>query len=299
ALEQDTIASTIQNYPAGKYVFFKPDTVVGKGGVPIPGAGQIKEDIMRAWEAQIKAAGLEINEQESCIDIKRGDNVFVVVTEKGKARQAASYSARRIILAIGNRGAPMKLGVPGEDLKLAVGPDPRALTHCMSCGGARREGQRFCPKCGAEFDKSSERQRLDDKVKYKLQDPDDYSDKKCIVVGAGNSAIEAAVDLCGLKREGDRISFIRSNQVTLVVRSDFKGDLKLGNKMNVYDCMDAGKIKVYFRTGIKEISEKEVELEDIQSKEVKARIPNDYVFALIGAEKPIKFLQSLGIKIAG
>jgi thioredoxin reductase len=299
ALEQDTVASTIQNYPAGKYVFFKPDTVTAKGGIPIPGAGEIKEDILQAWGKEIKAAGLVINEQESCVDIKRGDSVFLVLTEKGKARQPASYSAARIILAIGNRGAPMKLGVAGEDLKVPLPPDPRALTHCACCGGPRKETQRFCPRCGVEFDCSVASQRLDDKVKYKLQDPDDYSGKRCIIVGAGNSAIEAAVDLCGLKREGASISFARDNEVTLVVRSDFKGDLKLGNKMNVYDCMDAGKIKVYFRTGIKEMSEKEVVLIDIQSKEEKARLPNDYVFALIGAEKPIKFLQSLGIKISG
>ena len=81
------------------------------------------------------------------------------------------------------------------------------------------------------------------KVQFKLSDPDDYVNTKCIVVGAGNSSIEAAVDLAGLKRDGDRITFTRNNDVTLVVRSDFKGDLKLGNKMNVYDCIDAGKIK--------------------------------------------------------
>jgi len=135
------------------------------------------------------------------------------------------------------------------------------------------------------------------KVKYKLSDPDDFVDKKCIVVGAGNSAIETAVDLSGFKREGDSITFTRTNEVTLVVRSDFKGDLKLGNKMNVYDCIDAGRIKVLFRTGIKKITENEVVLEDVRSKEEKARVANDYVFALIGGEKPTKFLEGLGIKI--
>ena len=92
--------------------------------------------------------------------------------------------------------------------------------------------------------------------------------------------------------------FTRDNDVTLVVRSDFKGDLKLGNKMNVYDCIDAGKIKVFFRTQIMEITENEVVLADVRTpKEEKARIPNDYVFALIGGEKPTKFLEGLGIKI--
>jgi thioredoxin reductase len=135
------------------------------------------------------------------------------------------------------------------------------------------------------------------KVKYKLSDPDDYSGKKCVIVGAGNSAIEAAVDLSGFKRDGEKISFTRDNEVTLVVRSDFKGDLKLGNKMNVYDCMDAGKIKVYFRTEIKEITENEIVLMDTRSKEERARLANDYIFALIGGEKPTKFLEGIGIKI--
>jgi thioredoxin reductase len=81
------------------------------------------------------------------------------------------------------------------------------------------------------------------------------------------------------------------------VRSDFKGDLKLGNKMNVYDCIDAGKIKVFFRTEIKEIKENEVVIMDVRSKEEKARVPNDFIFALIGGEKPTKFLEGIGIKV--
>ena len=56
--------------------------------------------------------------------------------------------------------------------------------------------------------------------------------------------IEAAVDLCGFKRDRDRVTFVRDNEVTLVIRSDFKGDLKLGNKINVFDCIDAGRLSV-------------------------------------------------------
>src|SRR5262249_40688837 len=137
----------------------------------------------------------------------------------------------------------------------------------------------------------------DPKVKYKLSDPDDFAGKKCVIVGAGNLAIEAAVDLTGFKLGGDSFTFTRDNEVTLVIRSDFKGDLKLGNKMKVYDCMDGRKIKVFFRTEIKEITEKQIVLMDVRSKEEKARLDNDYVFALIGGEKPTRFLEGLGIKI--
>jgi thioredoxin reductase len=73
--------------------------------------------------------------------------------------------------------------------------------------------------------------------------------------------------------------------------------LKLGNKINVYDCMDAKKIKVYFRTEIKEITEREVALMDVRTKEEKPRLKNDYVFAMIGGERPTKFLENIGIKI--
>ena len=121
--------------------------------------------------------------------------------------------------------------------------------------------------------------------------------RSCIVVGAGNSAIEAAIALTGFTREGDQIKFTRDNEVTLVIRSDFKGDLKLGNKIDVYDCIEAGRIKAFFRTAIKEVKEKEVVLMDARTKEEKSRIPNDYIFALIGSEKPTKFLEGLGIRI--
>ncbi|HYL97331.1 MAG TPA: NAD(P)-binding domain-containing protein, partial [Blastocatellia bacterium] len=297
AIEQDQIVSTIQNYPAGKYVFYKPDTVDAKGGIPLPGAGGLKEAMLSSWMDVIKKNNLEINEGESCVDIKREQGVFRVITEKGKAKTPAEYKVRRVILAIGNRGTPMKLRVPGEELRVPVPVDPAQFTKCPKCGGPRRETQHFCPKCGSQFEAVSLEPRLEPKVKYKLQDPDDYKGKHVMIVGAGNSAIECAVDLAGFKREGESFKFIRDNIVTLVIRSDFKGDLKLGNKMNVYDCIDAGKIKVYYRATIKEIREKEVVLMDARSKDELATMPNDFVFALIGGEKPTKFLESLGIKI--
>lgn len=298
AIEQDQVVSTIQNYPAGKYVFFKPDTVEAKGGMPLAGAGNQKEFILESWTKSMMQNNLVINEEESCKDIKReGDASFVVMTEKGKLKEKVSYRARRVILAIGNRGTPMKLRVSGEDIKFLVQPEPAMANHCPKCGKARTGTMQFCVACGTPYPKRALPPFEDTKVKFKLSDPDDYVGKKCIVVGAGNSAIECAVDLTGFKRDGDKITFTRTNEVTLVVRSDFKGDLKLGNKMNVYDCMDAGKIKVMFRTEIKEITEKEVALMDTRSKQETARIANDYIFALIGGEKPTKFLEGIGIKI--
>lgn len=263
ALEQGRIASTIRNYPAGKYVFFKPDTVTVKGRVPLPGVGGKKEDLLRSWDEL--AGDLHVREMERCSAIRAIAGGFEVTTQGETGQGQNQYTARRVILAIGNLGSPMKLGVAGEELKVPLGPEGRLVS----------------------------------KVKYSLSDPDDYQRCKCIVVGAGNSAIEAAVDLTGFRRDGNQFSFTRDNEVTLVVRSEFKGDLKLGNKMNIFDCMDAKRIKVYFRTTIKELNEREVVLADARSGDEKARLENDFIFALIGSERPTKFLQSVGVEIEG
>ncbi|MEK6325134.1 MAG: NAD(P)-binding domain-containing protein [Acidobacteriota bacterium] len=297
AVEQDKIVSTIQNYPAGKYVFFKPDTVEPKGGVPLEGAGNQKEVILGWWMKSMMQHGIEISEDESCKDIKKEDGIFRIVTEKGKLKEKATYTASAVILAIGNRGTPMKLRVPGEEITMVVKPGPIVAKHCPKCGQARIGKQLFCVSCGQKLPVRTPGPMEDTKVKYKLSDPDDYVGKKCIIVGAGNSSIESAVALTGFNRVGEKITFTRNNEVALVVRSDFKGDLKLGNKMDVYDCMDAGKITVFFRTEIKEITENEVVLIDVRTKEEKARLANDYVFALIGGEKPTKFLEGIGVKI--
>ena len=298
AIEQDKIVATIQQvYPAGKYVFFKPDTVETKGGIPLPGPGDSKENMLKGWLDAMTSNGVVVNEEETCKDIKQDGGVFTVITEKGKAKAKVSYTARKIIIAIGNRGTPMKLRVPGEDLKVMMTPPPVVPKFCPRCGSSRKGTQQFCVVCGAPYVAKAQPPYETGKVQFKLSDPDDYVNKKCTIVGAGNSSIEAAVDLAGLKRDGERITFTRNNDVTLVVRSDFKGDLKLGNKMNVYDCIDSGKIKVFFRTEIKEITQNEVVLMDVRSKEEKARLANDFVFALIGGEKPTKFLEGLGIKI--
>jgi thioredoxin reductase len=297
AVEQDKVVSTIQNYPAGKYVFFKPDTVDAKGGVPLEGVGNQREAILKSWMNSMMQNGIQVNEDESCKDIKKDNGVFKVTTEAGKLKEKSTYTVRAVILAIGNRGTPMKLRVPGEELTMRVQPGPMVARHCPQCGQPRSGQQVFCVRCGQKLPVRTPPPCDDSKVKYKLSDPDDYVNQKCIIVGAGNSSIESAVALTGFKRVGDQVTFTRNNEVALVVRSDFKGDLKLGNKMDVYDCMDAGKIKVFFRTEIKEITEKEVVLMDTRSKEEKARLANDYVFALIGGEKPTKFLEGIGIKI--
>jgi thioredoxin reductase len=169
-------------------------------------------------------------------------------------------------------------------------------TFCANCGTKAPNRRAFCTKCGEPMPSVIIE---DSKVQYKLNDPQDYICKKCIVVGAGNSAIEVAVALTGFERQGSQINFAPGAEVTLVIRSDLKGDLKLGNKMNFYDCLDAGKITPYYGATINRIEPDRVILEHAKTKAELATIPCDYVFALIGGDKPISFLEKLGIEIKG
>ena len=264
-IEQDKVLATIDAYPKGKYVFFKPETMDSRGTIEVDGPGEQREKILDSWIGAMNNNGVVINEGESCKKIEKAadGDYFVVQTEKGIAREQVTYNARRIVLALGNRGTPMKLRLPGEEMKVT------------------RDG------------------KTEDKVKYKLTDPEVYKKKRIIVVGAGNSAIEAAVDLVA-RRNGDQIAFRPAdeiNEVTLVIRSDMKNDLKFGNKLQVYQCIDEGRVKAYFGTAIKEIRDGDVVLMNARTSEEKVTIPNDFIFAMIGGDRPTRFLESIGIKI--
>jgi thioredoxin reductase len=305
AIEQDQIVATIQQtYQAGKYVFFNPVDQPIKGGIKLDGAGAVKEQMIGAWMQTVMSNGLVINEYESCKNVKPEGDQFLIETEQDKTKQRVEYRARRVILAIGNRGTPMRLNVPGEDIKMTITPTELVLPQfCNKCGEKRAGDYRFCQRCGNKYIPKPARPYDDERVKYKLSDPNIYSGKHILVVGAGNSAIEAAIDLAAYRSEdGTEIVGWRDNTVSLVVRSNFKSDLKLGNKMMIYECMDEGHIKAYFGQTVKEVTANEVALMSARERDPKtaketARFRNDYVFALIGGEKPTKFLEALGIKI--
>ena len=121
------------------------------------------------------------------------------------------------------------------------------------------------------------------KVMYRLIEADHYVNKKILVVGGGDSAVEAAM---GLANQA-------GNKVTLCYRSAQFSRIKERNAKRIEDCTRSGKIEVLFETNPKEFKPESVVL-DVKG-EVR-EIPNDYVWIFAGGIPPFDFLKKIGIQ---
>ena len=106
-LEQGTQANTIRNYPRQKFVMAEPVMIPVYG--PLWMEDTSKESLLERWQEIIAKTGLVIQEEEKVLRVARNPGHFVVHSSKGE------YQAARVVLAIGKRGSPRKLGVPGEN----------------------------------------------------------------------------------------------------------------------------------------------------------------------------------------
>ncbi len=110
-LEQGSVANTIQNYPRHKFVMAEPVMIPLYGPLWMEDAS--KETLLEQWTEIITKTGLIVNEQEKVLSVVRGDGIFEVTAKKGETVQ--TYKGYRVVIAVGKRGSPRKLGVPGED----------------------------------------------------------------------------------------------------------------------------------------------------------------------------------------
>lgn len=124
------------------------------------------------------------------------------------------------------------------------------------------------------------------KVLYSLVDAQSYSNKRILVVGGGDSAIEAAV---GLARQN-------GNEVSLSYRKESLLRIKKKNQINADKMISAGKIKAFFSSQVKQIDREAVVLSTPNGD---INLPNDYVFVLIGGEPPYDMLKAAGIAFGG
>jgi len=120
------------------------------------------------------------------------------------------------------------------------------------------------------------------KVMYRLLEADHYVNKKILVVGGGDSAVEAAMGL------GHQVG----NQVTLSYRKAAFERIKERNSQRLQECLRKGKLKVLFNSNPKEFKKDTVIL-DVEGKP--QEIPNDFVWIFAGGEPPTAFLKKIGV----
>jgi thioredoxin reductase len=231
-LEQDTLGGTVAHYPRGKIVMTAPAHLPLYGKVKL--RETTKEALLELWRDVERRTGLGVRYEEQVLHVEpAGAGVFVVKTTRG------SYRTRAVLLAIGRRGTPRKLEVPGEE-------------HA--------------------------------KVVYRLLDPEQYAGRSVLVVGGGDSALEAAVSLC--EQPG--------TAVTLSYRGEAFSRAKPKNRERVEAAAAAGALDVLLGSSVLEVLPERVRLDLGGSVR---ELDNDALLVCAGGILPTGFLRSIGVEV--
>ncbi|HEU4570939.1 MAG TPA: NAD(P)-binding domain-containing protein [Gemmatimonadales bacterium] len=232
-VEREDVGGTVRYYPRKKIVMTQP--------MEIPGYGKLrereipKERLVEVWEEVIARTGLTVATGETVERVeRRPEGGHTVSTSKGV------HHARFVILAIGRRGVPRKLGIPGEQLP---------------------------------------------KVSYSLLEPEAYQHDRVMVVGGGDSAVEAAIALADQP----------GNVVHLSYRQERFSRIKAANQARIDAAIRAGRVTPLWRTNLTAITSTEVAYRDEAGAE--HRLPNSQVFIFAGGELPTPFLRACGVQI--
>ncbi|MGE5845462.1 MAG: NAD(P)-binding domain-containing protein [Ignavibacteria bacterium] len=230
-IEQDSLGGSVFNFPRAKIIMTHSMNLPLYGKVKLSETS--KSELLNLWTTVLNKYEIKINEQEKAENIEKNEDHFLVRTTKG------TYSSKKILLAVGRRGSPRKLGIPGE---------------------------------GKE------------KVAYRLIEPELIHNEKILIVGGGDSAVEAALMLAD-----------EANIVTLSYRGDTFSRLKPKNLDRINESIVNGRINVIFNSNPVEIKDNSVVLSIEEKKEIE--IENNLVFIFAGGELPTKFLEKIGVKI--
>jgi thioredoxin reductase (NADPH) len=106
-LEQNTLGGTVANFPRAKVVMTSPMEIPLYGKVRLTETS--KSELIEMWTDVLSKNNITINEQEKVEKIEKQNEIFLVQTNKNH------YTTKSVLLAIGRRGSPRKLNVPGEE----------------------------------------------------------------------------------------------------------------------------------------------------------------------------------------
>jgi thioredoxin reductase len=230
-IEQDTLGGTVAHYPRGKIVMTAP--------VELPLYGKVsfretrKEELLELWNRVVAKTNLEIQFEVRLEAIEANSGAFAVETSAGR------YTASKVLLAIGRRGTPRKLGVPGEELP---------------------------------------------KVVYRLAAPEQYRGQRVLVVGGGDSAIEAAVSLAAEP----------GTEVALSYRGEAFSRAKLKNRERVEAAAAKAELQLLLASRVSSIGASSIMLETPTGPK---EIANDAVIVCTGGILPTPLLRAAGIEI--
>ncbi|MCU7906655.1 MAG: NAD(P)-binding domain-containing protein [Candidatus Thiodiazotropha sp. (ex Epidulcina cf. delphinae)] len=231
-IEQESLGGTVFQFPRGKLVMTAP--------VKLPLAGEMKftettkEKLLKFWQQVEKKTGVQINYHERVEKITPSDKGgYEVKTNKDR------YHTHTVLLTIGRRGTPRKLGVPGEDLS---------------------------------------------KITYRLIDPEQYRNQHVLVVGGGDSALEAATSIAAEP----------GTTVTLSYRSGAFNRAKKKNRQKVDNAAKTGEINLLLSSNVLGFTQQSV---TINSKGKQIEIPNDAAIICAGGILPTGFLKETGISV--
>jgi thioredoxin reductase/Pyruvate/2-oxoacid:ferredoxin oxidoreductase delta subunit len=120
------------------------------------------------------------------------------------------------------------------------------------------------------------------KVMYRLIEADHYVQKRILVIGGGDSAVEAGMGLASQV----------GNTVTLSYRQESFSRIKERNSLRIAEYVRKGKLKVIFNSNPVEFTP---DLAILEVNGTKQRIPNDYVWIFAGGDPPTAFLKKIGV----
>jgi thioredoxin reductase/NAD-dependent dihydropyrimidine dehydrogenase PreA subunit len=230
-VEQEELGGCVFQYPRAKLVMTAP--------AQLPLVGKInfrqtsKEALLQFWRDVERKTGVRINYRERVDNVEADGNGFIVRTTKG------GYRTRSVLLSIGRRGTPRKLGVPGEELP---------------------------------------------KVVYRLIEPEQYAGQHVLVVGGGDSALEAAASVAELGNA----------RVALSYRGEVFDRAKPRNRERIATAERKGTLQLMLGSTIKAITSDAVAIE--QTGRVQ-QVRNDAVIVSAGGVLPTEFLKRIGIQV--